>query len=85
MCDEIVEKWPRGSARYTPLMVKADCLAALGKTNDAVRAYREHYTKHNPDAHVTDEDIRKRMEAVEKKIPTTGRTVPPKTGFSGVQ
>ena len=25
LCDETVTKWPRDSARYSPLIVKADC------------------------------------------------------------
>lgn len=85
LCDELANKWPRGSAKFSPFMIKADCLTALGRTNEAVRAYRDHYTHHNPDVRVTDEDIRKRMETTKRKaVPTTG-TVPPEAGAFGVQ
>ena len=77
LCDEVVAKWPRGSARFSPLMVKANCLAAIGKTDEAFHVYREHHTKHNPDVRITDEDILKRIEAIKRKtVPTTPLTVP---------
>jgi predicted negative regulator of RcsB-dependent stress response len=77
LCDEVANKWPRGSTQFAPFMIKADCLTAVGKTNEAVRAYRDHYTHHNPDVHVADEDIQKRMEAIRRRrtVPTP-RTVP---------
>lgn len=67
LCDEVSTKWPRGSARFTPLLIKADCLTALGRTNDAIRTYRDHYTLHQPDARATDGDFRRRMDDVWRK------------------
>ena len=59
LCDEVATRWPICSSRFRPLFVKGDCLAALGRTNEAVRAYQEHCMHLVQGKPLTHEDLQK--------------------------
>ena len=62
--DDLLAKCPHGARKYAPDLHRSDCLAILGKTNEAIRSYAFVNKNYSTNYHV---DVQSRMVGMARK------------------